>query len=68
VLKALIVDDEPKLAEVLALKIRDHTPQLKVVGKAQNISDARAVDRRGQAPDVVFPGYPHAGRVGISVV
>jgi two-component system LytT family response regulator len=53
VLKALIVDDEPKLAEVLALKIRDHLPQLRVVGKAQNISDAERLIQE-QAPDLVF--------------
>jgi two-component system LytT family response regulator len=67
VLKALIVDDEPKLAEVLALKIRDHTPQLKVVGKARNVSEAREMIEE-ERPDVVFLDIRMPGGSGFSLM
>ncbi|HPQ20282.1 MAG TPA: LytTR family DNA-binding domain-containing protein [Saprospiraceae bacterium] len=38
---ALIIDDEPKLTEVLKLKIEQHCPDIKVLGSAQNIVEAK---------------------------
>lgn len=66
-LKALIVDDEPKLAEVLALKLRDHVPQIQVAGQARSTGEAATLIRTLE-PDVVFLDVSMPGGSGFSLL
>jgi len=51
--KTIIIDDEDKLREVLAIKIAKHCPELDVVAKASNASEAYAMILKHK-PDVIF--------------
>ncbi|MBR9920339.1 MAG: response regulator transcription factor [Bacteroidetes bacterium] len=66
-IKALIVDDEPKLAEVLALKITDHLPQVELVGRAANVEEAYKLIKE-QKPDVVFLDISMPGGSGFNLL
>ncbi len=51
--KVIIIDDEDKLREVLDIKITQHCPELNVVAKARNVSEAYSMIVEHD-PDIIF--------------
>jgi two-component system LytT family response regulator len=52
-LKAILIDDEPDCIRLLALQLKEHCPQVQVVGQFTNSADGlQAI--RALEPDVVF--------------
>jgi two-component system LytT family response regulator len=59
-IKALIVDDEPKLRTVLRMKLAQYCPEVEVLGEAENITDAHLAINQLQPNlillDITMPG------------
>ncbi len=51
--RAIIVDDEPKLREVLSIKIKNFLPQLELIGQAENVPQAYEMINQLK-PDLIF--------------
>lgn len=64
---AIIVDDEPKLREVMDIKIKQFCPEIKIVGKASNVPEAYALIN-GQKPDIVFLDIAMPGESGFDLL
>jgi two-component system, LytTR family, response regulator len=52
-MNVILVDDEESSLEVLCILITQYFPQLRIVGKAQNIQDAEVL-LKAQKPDILF--------------
>lgn len=65
--KAIIVDDEDKLREVLKIKLNQHCPEIDVVDQAENAEQAY---QKIQAikPDVVFLDISMPGESGLDLL
>lgn len=66
-IKALIVDDEPKLRQVLRIKLEQYCPGLELVGEAENISTAYAAIQHLK-PDLVFLDISMPGGSGLELL
>lgn len=66
-IKALIVDDEPKLRKVLLLKLQQHCPEVQVAAEAANIDQAEA-HIRAHEPQVVFLDIAMPGGSGFELL
>ena len=64
---AIIVDDEPKLREVMDIKINQYCPELKIVGKASNANEAFLLINEHQ-PDIVFLDIAMPGESGFDLL
>ena len=67
ILKAIIVDDEPKLRKVLEIKLKDKCPNIEVVGTAGNIADAYDLIQ-DKKPDLLFLDIAMPGGSGFSLL
>lgn len=65
--KAIIVDDEHKLREVLALKLAKVAPQIEIVDKCANAADAYESIVR-YSPDIVFLDVSMPGESGFDLI
>ena len=52
-IKALIIDDEAKLREVLQIKILKHCPNINILGSAKNVNEAELKIKEFN-PDLIF--------------
>ena len=52
-IRAVIVDDESKGIEILKLLVKNHCPQVEIVGQSEEISDAVALIKE-KLPDLIF--------------
>lgn len=66
-LSAIIVDDEHKIRDVLHLKLQQYCPDVRVVGLAGNITQAKDLIKSHQ-PDVVFLDISMAGGSGFDLI
>ncbi|MEZ4987464.1 MAG: LytTR family DNA-binding domain-containing protein [Saprospiraceae bacterium] len=66
-IKALIVDDEPKLRKVLHIKLEQHCPNLQVIGEAENITTAYPLIQNLH-PDLVFLDIAMPGGSGLELL
>lgn len=64
---AIIVDDEPKLREVMDIKLKQHCPQIKLVGKAANVPEAYDLIT-SKKPDIVFLDIAMPGESGFDLL
>lgn len=65
-IKAIIVDDEPKLAEVLEIKLKKFIPSVQIVGFAENVEEAYQVISQ-ENPDLVFLDISMPGASGFAL-
>ncbi len=64
---AIIVDDEPKLREVMDIKIKQFCPEIKVIGKASNVPEAfNLINEKN--PDIVFLDIAMPGESGFDLL
>ncbi|MCB0635350.1 MAG: response regulator transcription factor [Lewinella sp.] len=66
-LKALIIDDEPKLAKVLQLKLGQYCPEVEVAATGGNVQEGEALVRQHQ-PDLVFLDIAMPGGSGFELI
>lgn len=64
---AIIVDDEPKLREVMDIKLKQHCPQVNMVGMAANVPEAYDLIM-SQKPDIVFLDIAMPGESGFELL
>lgn len=64
---ALIVDDEPKLREVMDIKLGQHCPEITVIGKASNVPEAYELITKHK-PDIVFLDIAMPGESGFDLL
>lgn len=65
--KALIIDDEPKLRKVLAIKLEQHCPMVSVVGLGSDISEGYDLIQKHQ-PDLIFLDISMPGGSGFDLL
>ena len=65
-IRALIADDEPKLAEYLAGRLAELWPELELCGIAVNGNDA-LTKIQGEKPDLVFLDIKMPGISGLEI-
>ncbi len=65
--KAIIIDDETKLREVLAIKVERNCPQIEVVGKAANVPEAYELINKLK-PDLIFLDIAMPGESGFDLL
>lgn len=66
-INAVIVDDEPKLQEVLSIKLKKNCPQVHILGSAENIEDAYELISRVK-PNLVFLDISMPGGTGFDLL
>jgi two-component system LytT family response regulator len=66
-IKALLVDDEAKLRQVLRIKLAQHCPDVEVVGEAANITEAQALIAQLE-PQLVFLDIAMPGGSGFDLL
>ena len=66
-INAIIIEDEPKLQKVLALKLEKFCPSVKVVGAASNINEAFSMIRDSK-PELVFLDISMPGGSGFDLL
>ena len=64
---AIIVDDEAKLREVVDIKVSRFCPEIKVIGKASNASEAFELIKKN-SPDIVFLDIEMPGESGFDLL
>lgn len=64
---AIIVDDEPKLREVMDIKLKQHCPEITLVGKASNAQEAFDLITE-KSPDIVFLDIAMPGESGFDLI
>lgn len=64
---AIIVDDEPKLREVMDIKLKQHCPEIKLIGKASNAQEAYDLISE-KSPDIVFLDIAMPGESGFDLI
>ena len=64
---AIIVDDEPKLREVMDIKLKQYCPQINIIGKASNASEAYQLITEKE-PDIVFLDIAMPGESGFDLL
>ena len=64
---AIIVDDEPKLREVIDIKLSQYCPEIKVIGKAANASEAYELITNSN-PHIVFLDISMPGESGFDLL
>ncbi len=64
---ALIVDDEPKLREVLDIKLTQNCPSIKIIGKASNVPEAFEIIKK-EKPNIVFLDIAMPGESGFDLL
>lgn len=64
---AIIVDDEPKLREVMDIKLTQNCPEIKIVGKASNVPEAYDLIKK-QKPNIVFLDIAMPGESGFDLL
>lgn len=65
--RSIIIDDEPKLREVLRIKLEKFCPSISIVGSGENISEARELIE-GLAPDIIFLDIEMPGGTGFDLL
>ncbi|MEM0993684.1 MAG: LytTR family DNA-binding domain-containing protein [Bacteroidota bacterium] len=65
--KTIIVDDEYKLREVMAMELREACPELVIVGSAGNIDEAYQLIKK-QSPHIVFLDIAMPGGSGFDLL
>lgn len=65
--KALIIDDEQKLREVLQIKIVQHCPDVSVIGQASNVEEGYRMIRELK-PDLIFLDIAMPGESGFDLI
>ncbi|MEZ5031911.1 MAG: response regulator [Saprospiraceae bacterium] len=65
--RAVLVDDEPKLREVLSIKLANHCPQVQVIGQAGNAHDGAHLISTLK-PDLVFLDIAMPGGSGLDLL
>lgn len=65
--KAIIVDDEPKLREVLKIKINRNFSSLTILGEAENILEAEQLIQK-EKPDILFLDIAMPGGTGFDLI
>ena len=65
--KAVIIDDEPNLREVISIKIRKLDEQIKVVGQAGKAEDGYNLIM-AETPDIVFLDITMPNETGIDML
>jgi two-component system LytT family response regulator len=66
-LKTVLIDDEEKIREVLAIKIKKHCPNVEVISKVGNVPDAYKVITE-QKPDLIFLDIQMPGESGFDLL
>jgi two-component system LytT family response regulator len=66
-IRAVIIDDEPKLREVLNIKLKKSCPAVEVVGFGQNINEGFDLISR-EKPDLVFLDITMPGGTGFDLL
>ena len=66
-IKAILVDDEPKLQRVLEVKLNRYCPNVEVVATAGDVSEAMVVIEEHQ-PDLVFLDIAMPGGSGFDLL
>lgn len=64
---AIIIDDEPKLREVLSIKLNNHCPNIKILHKAINAVDGYQ-SIRDHSPQIVFLDISMPGETGFEML
>lgn len=65
--RSIIVDDEPKLVEVLKIKLEKFCPQLQIVGSGSNVVEAKQLIKDTK-PDIVFLDIEMPGGSGFDLL
>ena len=66
-LKTVLIDDEEKIREVLAIKLKKHCPNVEVISKVGNVPDAYQVIME-QKPDLIFLDIQMPGESGFDLL
>lgn len=66
-LKTVLIDDEEKIREVLAIKIKKHCPNVEIISKVGNVPDAYQVITE-QKPDLIFLDIQMPGESGFDLL
>jgi two-component system LytT family response regulator len=64
---AILVDDAPQARELLKLMINELTPNVKIIGEAENVDDAISLIQNTK-PDVVFLDIHMPGKSGLELL
>jgi len=65
--RSIIIDDEPKLREVLKIKIENHCPDIIIVGTGANIKEAKLLIET-ESPDIIFLDIEMPGGSGFDLL
>lgn len=66
-LKGIIIDDEPKLRQVLEIKLKKHCPEIEIVDMASNAEEAYEKINK-HAPNIIFLDIQMPGESGFDLL